>query len=80
MNKTFPTLHGCFHSSSRAKLRVRRKTFICLYSFPYDGGTYKTIAKLVPKAKVLNGLSVEMKKAEKGDPKAIGKWLKKINF
>ncbi len=46
----------------------------------YDGGTYKTIAKLAPKAKVLSGLAVEMKKAEKGDPKAIEKWLKNINF
>ena len=41
-----------------------------------DGGTYDTIRKLEPKAKVLTGLPVEMRDAEKGPAKAVEKWLK----
>ena len=41
-----------------------------------DGGTYQTIRELAPKAKVLEGLPIEMKDAEKGPAKAVEKWLK----
>lgn len=40
-----------------------------------DGGTYETIKKLEPKAKVLGGLPVEMHDAEKGPQAAVRKWL-----
>lgn len=40
-----------------------------------DGGTYETIKKLAPEAKVLNGLPVEMREAEKGPEKAIKRFL-----
>ena len=36
-----------------------------------DGGTYDTIRKLEPKAKVLTGLPVEMRDAENGPAKAV---------
>ena len=40
-----------------------------------DGGTYRTIKELAPKAKVLEGLPVEMNDAERGPAKAVAKWL-----
>ena len=40
-----------------------------------DGGTYDTIRKLEPKAKVLTGLPVEMRDAENGPVAAVEKWL-----
>lgn len=43
-----------------------------------DGGTYETIRKLAPKAKVLKGLPVEMQEAENGAEKAVRKWLDSI--
>ena len=43
-----------------------------------DGGTYKTIAKLEPNAKVLKGLPVEMSVAEHGSEKVVSKWLKSL--
>ena len=39
-----------------------------------DGGTYDTIRKLEPKAKVLTGLPVEMRDAENGPAKAVERW------
>lgn len=45
-----------------------------------NGGTYKTIRELEPKAKVLEGFPIEMNDAEKGEPDAIAAWLKKIGF
>ena len=44
-----------------------------------DGGTYDTIRKLEPKAKVLTGLPVEMRDAEKVPAKAVEKWLKSLH-
>ena len=41
-----------------------------------DGGTYETIRKLTPKAKMLTGLPVEMSDAERGPEAAVAKWLK----
>ena len=43
-----------------------------------DGGTYKTIAELEPGAKVLPGLPVEMRDAEKGEPEVVARWLEGI--
>lgn len=43
-----------------------------------DGGTYETIKALAPKAKVLIGLPVEMRDAENGPTKAVGKWLQSL--
>ena len=43
-----------------------------------DGGTYDTIRKLEPKAKVLTGLPVEMRDAENGPAKAVEKWLNSL--
>ena len=43
-----------------------------------DGGTYDTIRKLEPKAKVLTGLPVEMRDAENGPAKAVKKWLNSL--
>ena len=43
-----------------------------------DGGTYQTIKELAPKAKVLEGLPVEMRDAENGPAKAVEKWLKNL--
>lgn len=40
-----------------------------------DGGTYRTIKELAPKAKVLEGLPVEMSDAERGPAKAVERWL-----
>ena len=45
-----------------------------------DGGTYRTIRELEPNATVLDGLPMEMSEAERGDPKKIAAWLKKIGF
>ena len=53
-------------------------TFFDKYDFS-DGGTYDTIRKLEPKAKVLTGLSVEMRDAENGPAKAVEKWLKSLS-
>ena len=44
-----------------------------------DGGTYDTIRKLEPKAKVLTGLPVEMRDAENSPAKAVEKWLKSLS-
>ena len=43
-----------------------------------DGGTYETIKKLAPGARVLEGLPVEMSSAERGPAKAVEKWLKSL--
>ena len=43
-----------------------------------DGGTYDTIRKLEPKAKVLTGLPVEMRDAENGPAKAVERWLNSL--
>ena len=46
-----------------------------------DGGTYKTIQQLEPKAKILQGLPIEMSDAEVGatsGKKAIENWLAKL--
>lgn len=43
-----------------------------------DGGTYKTIKELAPKAKVLEGLPVEMGDAESGPQEAVKSWFAKI--
>ena len=43
-----------------------------------DGGTYKTIKELAPKARVLAGLPVEMSDAEDGPADAVAEWLAKI--
>ena len=45
-----------------------------------DGGTYKTIRELEPNATVLEGLPLEMRKAEKGQPQVVTTWLKRIGF
>lgn len=45
-----------------------------------DGGTYRTIRELLPKAKVLEGLPVEMGEAEKGAEAAVSKWLKGLDL
>ena len=45
-----------------------------------DGGTYKTIAKLEPNAKVLKGLPVEMSAAERGSEKTVSKWLESLEI
>ncbi|MEE8717151.1 MAG: flavodoxin [Coriobacteriales bacterium] len=43
-----------------------------------DGGTYRTIKELEPRATVLEGLPIEMASAEKGDPEGIRSWLERI--
>ena len=43
-----------------------------------DGGTYDTIRKLAPKAKILSGLPVEMSDAEQRPEKAVSRWLEQI--
>ncbi len=43
-----------------------------------DGGTYETIRKLAPKAKILKGLPVEMQEAENGAEKNVRKWLDRL--
>ena len=43
-----------------------------------DGGTYKTIKELAPKANVLAGLPVEMSDAENDPADAVAKWLKSL--
>ncbi|MBQ9060835.1 MAG: NAD(P)H-dependent oxidoreductase [Firmicutes bacterium] len=43
-----------------------------------DGGTYETIRQLEPKARVLTGLPVEMRDAEKGPAKAVKSWLRSL--
>lgn len=45
-----------------------------------DGGTYKTIAKMLKGAKVYPGLPLEMSKAEQGQGKKIHDWLEEIGF
>ncbi|MBQ9229150.1 MAG: NAD(P)H-dependent oxidoreductase [Eubacterium sp.] len=45
-----------------------------------DGGTYRTIRELAPKATVLEGLPMEMSDAERGNPQKIEKWLSNIGF
>lgn len=45
-----------------------------------DGGTYETIKKLEPGAKVLEGLPVEMSDAENGIPETIKKWLNSLSL
>ena len=45
-----------------------------------DGGTYQTIRELEPKARVLKGLPVEMRDAEKGEPEVIHDWLKSLDL
>ena len=43
-----------------------------------DGGTYDTIRKLEPGARVLTGLPVEMRDAENGPAKAVERWLRSL--
>lgn len=45
-----------------------------------DGGTYETIKKLEPDAKVLNGLAIRGFDMEKNQDAVIEKWLKKLGF
>lgn len=45
-----------------------------------DGGTYHTIEKLAPKARVLKGLPIEMSEAEHGCTDAVAEWMKSLNF
>ena len=45
-----------------------------------DGGTYRTIKELEPKATVLAGLPLEMSDAEHGNSKAVSKWLEKLGL
>ena len=45
-----------------------------------DGGTYRTIKELEPKATVLAGLPLEMSDAERGNPKAVSKWLEELGL
>ena len=45
-----------------------------------DGGTYRTIRELAPKATVLEGLPMEMSDAERGNPQKKEKWLSNIGF
>lgn len=45
-----------------------------------DGGTYRTIAELEPKAKILKGLPVEMSDAERGCADKVSQWLKSLNI
>lgn len=40
-----------------------------------NGGTYNTIKELEPKAKVLEGLPIEMQDAESGPEEAVKRWL-----
>ena len=44
-----------------------------------DGGTYQTIRQLEPNARVLEGLPVEMRDAERGASAAVARWLKKLS-
>lgn len=43
-----------------------------------DGGTYQTIRKLEPGAKVLEGLPIEMHDAESGAADAVHNWLNRL--
>ena len=43
-----------------------------------DGGTYRTIHELQPRATVLQGLPVEMADAEHGVSGIVEKWLKTL--
>ena len=43
-----------------------------------DGGTYRTIRELEPKATVLEGLPVEMKEAEGSASKKVSRWLESV--
>ena len=45
-----------------------------------DGGTYRTIAELLPKATVLKGLPLEMSEAERGCKDKVAKWIKSLNI
>ena len=45
-----------------------------------DGGTYRTIAQLEPKATILKGLPIEMSEAERGCKDKVSKWLKSLNI
>ena len=45
-----------------------------------DGGTYRTIAQLEPKATILKGLPVEMSQAESGCKDKVSKWLKSLTI
>ena len=45
-----------------------------------DGGTYETIRKLEPKAKILKGLPVEMNEAETGAKASVQRWLASLSL
>ena len=45
-----------------------------------DGGTYKTLKELAPKANVLSGLPVEMNDAEKPPVEIVKRWLAANNY
>ena len=45
-----------------------------------DGGTYETIKKLEPNAKVLKGLPVEMSEAEGGAAASVKAWLNSLGL
>ena len=45
-----------------------------------DGGTYRTIAQLEPKATILKGLPVEMSEAERGCTEKVKRWLNSLSI
>ena len=45
-----------------------------------DGGTYRTIAQLEPKATILKGLPVEMSEAERGCAEKVKRWLDSLSI
>ena len=45
-----------------------------------DSGTYEVIRQLEPMAKVLDGLSVEMREAEHGAESVVNEWLKSHGY
>ena len=45
-----------------------------------DGGSYETIRKLEPKAKILKGLPVEMNEAENGAKDSVQRWLASLGL
>lgn len=75
---TFPMIVYTFFD----KYDFSRKTIIPFNTHmgSGDGGTYRTIRKLEPGAKVLDGLPVPMNSAEKPDPAIIRTWLKRIGM
>lgn len=46
----------------------------------HDGGTYRTVRNLCPKATVLDGLALSMSEAETGCSKKIAAWLGQLGL